>query len=330
MVSSARERSLLSAVMAAAMIFAAATAGAQADPNIFVNVSSSQDKAATQKHGEEYHEGLRELLENRMFNGLKKAYPCIRYLDSSAARQMLGVERMRELLGGQGDSRLPAIAAAVGAGHLGSVSVTVMGDVVVIGGGMMDTASARMVGRAQVTAPAGDSDAISAAMDKFVTQLVASAGGDGPKCSKWQGEIKATAAQHDKGKNPAGDPYTVDIELSISCQVGNGSDSEPPCALSYSNALVGKDASTKTTASGQARCNAGFGIHQGVAKITLGSCRIQGVTEISVAGQSATDKPNLSLGGWEAEVPVAANARSVSGSRQVDKATTLSWNLTWK
>jgi hypothetical protein len=323
-------RTGIAVVAALTLVAGGSTAVAQVDPNIYVNLTSSQDKAADQKHGEDYHEGLRSLLENRMFNGIKKAYPCIHYLDGSAARQMLTVERWRELLGGQDESRLPAIATAVGATQFSNVSVTVMGDTVSIGGSMMDSASAKTIGRAQVIVPAGDTNAIMAAMDKFVAQLVASAGADGPKCGRWQGEIRATAAQHDKGKNPNGDPFTLDIDLTISCQIGKGDDNEVPCTLSYSSALVGKDASTRTTANGQARCNAGFGIYQGVAKISLGSCQIQGSTQISVAGQSANDKPNLSLGGWEVEVPVTAGTRNVSGSRQVDKATNLTWSLSWK
>ena len=317
--------------VAAAVLFAGgATAVGQTDPNIYVNVTSKQDKAADKQFGEDYHQGLREMLENRMFNGLKKAYPCIHYLDRSAASQMLGVERMRELLGGEGESRLPALAGAVGAGTLGTASVTVMGGTVVIGGSMMNTSSARTVGRAQVVVPGGNSDAIYAAMDQFVSQLVGSAGKDGPTCRGWQGEISASAAQHDKGKNPNGEPFTSDIVLKITCQIGKGDENEPPCQLSYSNALVGKDASTKTSAGGQARCNAGLGIQKGIAKITIGACQITGISEISVAGQSATDKPNLSLGGWEVELPCPPGTRTLSGSRQVDRSTTVTWNLTWK
>ena len=197
------------AVAAALMLLAGgATARAQIDPNIYVNVTSKQDKAADQKHDEDYHLSLRSMLENRMFNGIKKAYPCIHYLDDSAARQMIGVARWRELLGSPDESRLAAIAAAVVATHLGNVSVTVMGDTIAIGGSMVDWASGKTIGRAQVVVPAGDTNAITAAMDKFVAQLVASAGADGPTCGRWQGEIRATAAQHDKGKNPNGDPYT--------------------------------------------------------------------------------------------------------------------------
>jgi hypothetical protein len=243
---------------------------------------------------------------------------------------MIGVARWRELLGSPDESRLAAVAAAVVATHLGSVSVTVMGDTIAIGGSMMDWASAKTIGRAQVIVPAGDTNAIMAAMDKFVAQLMASAGADGPTCGRWQGDIRATAAQHDKGTNPNGDPYTLDVDLTIGCEIGKGDDSEPPCQLSYSNALVGKDASTKTTANGQARCNAGVGIYHGIAKITLGPCQIQGSTAISVAGQSVNDKPNLSLGGWEVEIPVAAATRNLSNSKKVDKATKLSWNLTWR
>jgi hypothetical protein len=316
---------------AAAILFAGGTtAVGQTDPSIFVNVTSKQDKAADKQFGEEYHEGLREMLENRMFNGLKKAYPCIHYLDRSAAGQIIGVERMRELLGGEGESRLPALADAVGAGTLGTASVTVMGGTVVIGGSMMDTSNAKTVGRAQVAVPAGNTDAISAAMDRFVSQLVSSAGSDGPTCRGWQGEISASAAQHDKGKNPNGDPFSLDIDLKITCQIGKGDDNQPPCQLSYSNALVGKDASTKTSAGGQARCNAGFGIYKGIAKISIGSCQIKGTWEASVGGQSVSDKPDLSLGGWEVEMPFPPGSRTLSGSKQVDRSTTVSWNLTWK
>ena len=318
-------------IAAAALLFAGGgTAAGQTDPSIFVDVTSKQDKAADKQFGEDYHESLRDLLENRMFNGLKKAYPCIHYLDRSAASQMIGVERMRELLGGKGESRLPAIADAVGAGTVGSASVTVMGGTVVIGGSMMDMSTAKMVGRSQVVVPAGNSDAIAAAMDRFVSQLVGSAGADGPKCGGWQGEISATAAQHEKGKNPNGDPFSLDVDLKITCQIGKGGENAPPCQLSYSNALVGKDASTTTTAGGPARCNAGLGINKGTAKITIGSCQISGTTAISVAGQSATDKPNLSLGGWEVEMPFAPGTRNLSGSKQVDKATTVTWSLTWR
>ncbi len=221
------------AVAAAVILVAAgATAVGQTDPNIFVNVTSRQDKAADAQFGEDFHQSLRDTLENRMFNGLKKAYPCIHYLDMSAARQMLGVERTRELLGGEGESRLPAIANAVGAGTLGTASVTLMGGTVVITGSMMDTSSAKTIGRAQAVVPAGDTNAIYAAMDRFVSQLVASAGADGPKCGGWQGEISAVAAQHEKGKNPNGDPFTMDIDLKIACQIGKGGENEPPCQLS--------------------------------------------------------------------------------------------------
>jgi hypothetical protein len=108
---------------------------------------------------------------------MKKAYPCIHYLDDSAASQLIGVERWRDLLGSRDESRL-------------------------------------------------------AAMDGFVAQLVASAGVDGPECGRWQGEIRATAAQRDKGTNPNGDPFTLGIDPTISCQIGTSHNTEPPCETS--------------------------------------------------------------------------------------------------
>jgi hypothetical protein len=300
----------------------------QNDPNIFVNVTSRQDKAADSKFGEDYHEHLRDMLENKMFNGIKSAYPCIHYLDQSSAEQMIGVEKMRELLGGEGESRLGAIANAVRASHLGSVNVTVMGGTVVISGSMMGTASARTVGRAQVTVPAGNDDAILSAMAQFVSKLAASAGNDGPKCSGWQGEISATSSQHVKGKNPNGDPFTVDTDLKITCQIGKND--EAPCQVSYSYKMDGKDASITTSGGGPTRCNASGGIYKGIAKVRVGICHFQATSNISVAGSSATEKKDMSLGGWDYEYPVARDTRQLSGNRQVDKNTTMNWSLTYK
>jgi hypothetical protein len=118
--------------------------------------------------------------------------------------------------------------------------------------------------------------------------------------------------------------------LKINCQVGRGGANGPACQVSYSHSLVGKDASTTTTAGGPARCNAGLGIYKGTAKITIGSCQVSGTTQISVEGHSATDQRNLTLGGWEVEVPFAPGTRTLGGSKQVDTSTTVSWSLTWK
>jgi hypothetical protein len=302
----------------------------QTDPNMYVNVSSRQDKAADKEHGEEYHLSLRDMLENRMFNGIKRAYPCIHYLDRSAAETMIGVQRMRDLLGGTGEGNLQTIATAVGASHYGNARVQVIGGTVLISGSLSTSGSATAIGRGQVTAPAGNDEAISAAMDKFVSQLVGSTGNDGPKCGRWQGEISATSGQHEKGKNPNGDPYSVDTDLKISCQIGKGNEAEPPCTLSYSYALAGKDASTNASAGGPARCNAGASIYQGKATIRVGACYADVVSNVSVAGQSASSKQGQSLGGWEVEFPVSADARQLSGSKQVDRSTTVTWSLSYK
>ncbi len=311
------------------MLFGSAMLMGQSDPNLFVNITSKQDKAADSKFGKDYHEHLRDMLENRMFNGIKSAYPCIHYLDQSALETMIGVERMAELLGSGSESRLKRLAEAAGARHVGSVNITIIGGTVMVGGSVMDMTAARTVGRAQVTVPAGNDNAIEAAMTQFVTKLVASTGTDGPKCGGWQGEISAKASQHDKGKNPSGDPFTIDTDLSITCQIrGNGG--EPPCQVSYSYKMDGKDSSISTSAAGNSRCNASASIYKGLAKIRVGPCQIQGSTDIAVAGTSASDKKDLSLGGWEIEFPVASNARQLSGSKQPDKNTTINYSLNYK
>jgi hypothetical protein len=302
----------------------------QNDPNIFVNITSSQDKAADNKFGKEYHEYLRTMMENRMFKGIKAAYPCIHYLDQSALKAMIGVERMRELLGADGESRLAGIGAAVGASHLGWTQVTVTGDNVTISGGMMQTSTSKTVGRAVVTVPAGASNdaAIMSAMTQFVSKLISSAGSDGPKCGGWQGEISASSSQHQSGKNPNGDSFSTDADLKITCDFTPGN-SEPACQVSYSYKMAGKSSSISNSAGGSAQCVASANIFNGKGQVTVGPCQVMVTSSISVEGTAVTDKQTISLGGWEVAFPAPRDAKQLSGARQVDKYTTVNWNLTY-
>lgn len=327
----ARRRAAVLVVLVALLVAGGAGLGArQGDPNIFVNVTWKLDKAATEEYGEDYGRTLQEMLENRLFNGLKKAYPCIHYLDQSSLEQMLGVQRMRDLLGGSGEGNLDTIASSVNASHYGNFKIQVVGGTVLISGSMSGRGNAVPIGRSQATAKAGDDNAISSAMDKVVTGLVGSAGGDGPRCGRWQGEISASSAQHLKGKNPSGEPYSSDLDVKISCQIGRTSEDSTSCSVSYTGSLVGKDSSVSTTSSGTATCSAGVSIYKGMAKISLGSCEINTVRQVSAAGQSATSRDTMRIGGWEVEFPVSPDTRTLSGSKKVDDLTTLSWGVSYK
>lgn len=295
---------------------------AQAQERVYVTISSRQDSAATQKLGDGFHLSLRDQMENAMFRALKARYPCVSYLDDSAVRKMLDVERQRQLLGGEGEDRLPAIAQAVGAPQVGSIDIFVTGDSVSISGVFMSMETAKALARAQVTTPVRSA---SAAIEQVARKLVGSLGADAPKCGRWTGQIGVSSSRKVSGKNPNGQPFTDSVTLDVSCSYQENV--EPKCQVSYSASLKGVDASTESSAGGDARCNASMSLVKGVARFRVGPCEIEGTYSVSVAGTSAQDKKMFSLGSWEAESTVSPSARTLSGSKAVDKDTKLTWSL---
>ncbi len=296
---------------------------AQAQERVFVTISSRQDAAATQKLGDGFHLSLRDKLENAMFRAFKARYPCVSYLDDSAARQMLDVERQRQLLGGTGEDRLPAIAEAVGAPQVAGIDIIVAGDLVSIGGVVVSRQTAKAVARAQVTSPVSGA---SAAIEQLAQRLVGSLGADAPRCGQWTGQIGVSSSRNVSGKNPSGQPFTDSVTLEVSCSYREN-DHEPKCQLSYSASLKGADASTESAAGGEARCNAAMSLVKGVARFRIGPCQIEGTYRVSVAGQSSQDTQVFSLGSWEAESTAPPGVRALSGSKAIDEYTTLTWSV---
>lgn len=296
---------------------------AQAQERVFVTISSRQDSAATQKLGDGFHLSLRDQMENAMFRAFKARYPCVSYLDDSAARKMLDVERQRQLLGGLGEDRLPAIAEAVGAPQVAGIDIIVAGDSVSIGGVVVSRETAKAVARAQVTAPVARA---SEAIEQVAHKLVGSLGADAPKCGQWTGQMGVSASRNISGKNPNGEPFTDTLTLEVSCSYQENA-SEPKCHVSYSASMKGVGASTESTAGGEARCNAAMSLVKGVARFRVGPCYIEGTYSVSVAGQSGQDKQVFSLGSWEAECTASPSARTLSGSKALDQYTTLTWSL---
>lgn len=296
---------------------------AQAEDRVFVTVSSRQDSAATRKHGDSLHLSLRDLMENAMFRAFKARYPCVSYLDDSAARKMLDIERQRQLLGGTGEDRLPAIGEAVGAPQVAGIDIVVTGDSVSIGGVIVSMQTANALARAHATATVSGA---SAAMEQVARKLVGSLGADAPKCGVWTGQIGVSSSRNVTGKNPSGEPFTDKVTLEVSCPYQQNAP-EPKCEVTYSASLKGTESSTESSAGGEARCNATMSLVNGVARFRVGPCQVEGTYSVSVAGYSAQDKKTFSLGSWEAQSTAPPSARTLSGSKAVDKDTRLIWSL---
>lgn len=297
---------------------------AQEDERFFTTLSVSMDGAATAKYGEQFKDTLREMAEHAMFQAVKARYPCARYLDDSALKTMLDVERQRQLLGGSGEDRLPAIAQAVGAPRIGGVDIKVFGDTVSVGGVVVSADAAMAVARAQASGPVSNALAL---LGQMAQQLVGSLGAEGPRCGKWTGVIAVSGSRSETGKHVEnGNAFTNSTNLSISCSYKEDQ-AEPKCQVSYSASLTGSGASTTSSAAGDARCVVGFGIANGTASIRVGPCEADGTYAVSVAGTSMQEKKRFSLGGWSHQYSVPSGTRTLTGAKAVDKDTTLTWSL---
>jgi hypothetical protein len=218
-----------------------------APPSIYVMVQASQDKAAEAKYGSGYAASARELIESALFNAFKGKYPCLKYLDTSAAEKMLDVEKQRQLLGAEDEGRLRQLGQSVGARYIASATLTARGGEVTISGVLMDGQSARALGRNTLVSAGGN--ALSEAIPKFVNGLMSSIGGGGPKCpGAWRGSLSVTITTDARGNDPKTGSFGQSGSTQLNCQVlGTGPDAR--CTFASKSIGHGPGGSITTTGS---------------------------------------------------------------------------------
>jgi len=133
-------------------------------PRFFIQTSASGDQGG--KLGEAYL----GYFETLIFNGLKKAFPCVEINSISTVKTLLGHERMRQLLGTGDDSALANIAGAMGCEYLVSLKVNVTGNSALITAFCMDAKKAETLARTTETATHGSAGI--SAMEKVAKKLI--------------------------------------------------------------------------------------------------------------------------------------------------------------
>lgn len=101
-------------------------------------------------------EAYMAFFESRVFNELKKNFPCVEINSQSTVRSLLNHERERHLLGSGDDNSVNNIAQSMGCNYLISLKVTVMGETAVIDAFCADNMKAKVIARAATSANHGD------------------------------------------------------------------------------------------------------------------------------------------------------------------------------
>ncbi len=94
--------------------------------------------------------------ESRVFNELKKNFPCAEINSLSSVASLLDFERQKQLLGAGDDEALNNIAQSIGCDYLVCLKVNVYGGTAVIDAFCADSRKAKVISRAASSVPHGD------------------------------------------------------------------------------------------------------------------------------------------------------------------------------
>ena len=113
---------------------------------------------------------LADLMEQLTAQELHRLRPCTRETSESAVGATLGWEKMKDLLGAGDDGAIERIGGALGAKTIGSISVSQIGDQILVTFSTLDTKSATTTSRSQTTLSAKDLDSAWDKLQDFAKQ----------------------------------------------------------------------------------------------------------------------------------------------------------------
>jgi len=93
--------------------------------------------------------------ESKVFNALKKDFPCVEINSQSAVAALLDLERQKQLLGTGSEDAISNIAEAMGSDFLISLKVKVIEGTAIIDAFCADSRRAKVISRASASAPHG-------------------------------------------------------------------------------------------------------------------------------------------------------------------------------
>ena len=309
-------------------------AAAQASKSMFVSVQAKQDSAATAKYGAGKADGIAGMLEKLIDDALEKKFPCATVLDRNDVGALLGLAKMRELLGNGDDSALESIGAAVGAGYLVSVSVQENGDSVSINGAVLDsTKSKGITALSRQTTVSSAGTTTYGSLQQYAQNLVNGISG-GPQCTGyWKGSVSVTFTTN-AGGTEAGNQASESGSGTLTCQV-TGAGQDAKCSYHSTDVLSGNNRSMGFSGSMTTKKDAtdastwvSIGIAGGKLALSFGAIPVM----VTVEGPIPIDPSTESVNGGSYELPATSDPKHQSGTWTDPNggprgSTVVKWNL---
>ncbi len=245
---------------------------------------------------------------------LSDQFSCTSSMRPSDVGALLNQERMKTLLDNPTPGAIESIGSALGVQVVVEFQVTQYGGQTTISGSASNTKTGAGIARNVMTIP--NDGNMANAMEAFANSFVASMGG-GIKCDPttgWKGTVTITS-------NTSGAKGSS--SLNEQCNV-KGSNAH--CTITFTSSATAKDTSYSAQANGAADTSASVMTYKGRTSIQIGTVKIKGTNQLTIAGMDASGPSDFSWGPFVGEGQSTQNGNSFSGSTTVN-GVTIAWNL---
>jgi hypothetical protein len=300
---------------------------APAKTKIFITSTSKTDTPKKANEAGTEAEAWARQMEIFTAEALAGASPCSQSMTPSDVQDLLGLERMRQLLGSGGDpATLAAIANSMDAQYLVHIAVTQSGGRSTVTTTVVDARTAKAVARDMRVIPvnSGAVEALEAFAKLTANKLAASL----PQCASkdWQGTVTISRQEKSNGVKPGGGSWTSETSLEVTCNLQQRA-GDAKCSVSYHSKLAGNEAETSGQASGSIVGYVTADVSAGRVSIHVSQLAVKGTAHNLIAGQSFNDEQTFSLGPWSVNAPSTGNEKSTSGSARDNQGNTFSWSF---
>jgi hypothetical protein len=290
---------------------------------IFIGSSSTSDTPAQPGSAGTQAAAVANQMEVYAAIALSDRFPCTSSMRPSDVGALLSWERMKTLLDNPTPGAIESIGSALGVQIVVEFQVTQYGGQTTISGSASNAKTGAGVARNTMTIP--NDGNMANAMEAFANSFVATMGG-GIECDPstgWKGTVTITSNTSGKLTDQKNNPAQGTSNFNEECDV-KGPNAH--CTVTFTSSASAKDSSYSSQANGTADTSVSVTTYKGRTAIQIGTVKIKGTNQLTIAGMDASSTTDFSWGPWIGEGPSTQSGNSFSGSSTVN-GTTISWNL---
>lgn len=312
-------------LLALTLLAGAASVQAASQTKIFIGSSSKSDTPTQPGSAGTQAAAVASQMEFYTAIALSDQFPCTSSMRPSDVGALISLERMKTLLDNPTPGSIESIGSAIGVQVVVTFQVTQHGGQTTISGSASNSKTNAGIARNVMTIP--NDGNMANAMEAFANSFVASMGG-GIKCDPstgWKGTVTITSNTSGKLTDQKNNPAQGTSSFNEQCAV-KGSNAH--CTITFTSSANGKDSSYSAQANGTDDTSASVTTYKGRTAVQIGTVKIKGTNQLSIAGMNAADKGDtyFSWGPFVGEGLSTQNGNSFSGSSTVN-GVTISWNL---